>query len=69
MKQTMNRKHYQRPQMRVVELRQRSGILAGSNGPLGGYGTKGGDDAWSGDGGSGGSTPDGWTDNGGDAWQ
>jgi len=54
--------------MRVVELKQRCCILAGSDRGLQGYDDKGGD-AWSGDGGSGGSTPDGWTDKGGDAWQ
>ena len=35
MKQTMNRKDYQRPQMRVVELRQQCHILAGSGEGLG----------------------------------
>ena len=63
----MKRKDYQTPSMTVVELRHQCCILAGSD-PLQSYSNDGGD-AWSGGSGSGGSKPDGWTDNGGDAWK
>ena len=71
----MKRKDYERPTMRVVEIRQH-GMLMQSGGAeatgkttLGNSYTDGGGDAWSGGSGSGGSSMGGWTNNGGDAWE
>ena len=71
----MKRKDYSKPTMRVVELRHRTMLLAGSNpdvhggASLGSSWNNGGGDAWSGGSGSGGSSMGGWTDSGGDAWE
>ena len=71
----MNKKDYQRPTMRVVELRRptmlvgTSGSSMSSGGKLGDSWSNSGSDAWDGSSSSGGSDMGGWTDKGGSAWQ
>ena len=71
----MNKKDYQRPTMRVIELRQRAKLLIGSTtettsgGTLGRSWTNSSSDAWDGSSSSGGSSMGGWTDSGGSAWE
>ena len=68
---TMKRKDYMKPTMKIIEVRYRTMILAGSDraigGKLGGFRNDSGD-AWDGSS-SGGSSMGGWTDEGGSAWE
>ena len=67
----MKRKHYEKPTMKVVKLRQQAQLLAGSElgGTLGNGWTDSGGDAWGAAGaGGGGGSLGGWTDNGDSAW-
>ena len=71
----MNKRDYQRPTMRVIELRQRTMLLIDSNsqasggGKLGNSWTDKGSDAWDGSSSSGSNSMGGWTNKGGSAWE
>ena len=73
MKENKVKSAYAKPAMRVVGLRQRTRLLAGSTmgAKLGSY-SMNSDDVWTDDGSSsttGGGSIGGWTDTGADAWE
>jgi hypothetical protein len=70
----MNKKDYQRPMMRVIQLQKRPKLLsvsgdANGGGKLGNSWRNSSSDAWDGTSTSDGSDMGGWTDKGGSAWQ
>lgn len=70
MMERTEKRTYERPRTRAIELQHCETLLqaSGGRGTLGGF-RNSGRDAWSGGSGSGGSSMGGWTDSGDDPWK